>query len=255
MLEPLGAKQNELMAALPDLVYRRVLPRLEAVRLTPGQRLLQESDNAKHIYFPLDGIVSVGCTLSSGATMAVGAVGRDGMLGVAMMLGAESCPFASTVQCESTAVRMALDTFRKEIALGDEFRYVMMRYALALFARLGYAGVCARFHTLEQQLSRWLLSCLDLLPTATVPMTHEQISHVLGCRREGVTEAVGKLQDAGLIIAGRGSITVIDRPSLAARACECHGLIRQTYKRFSSPPTLSASGDSLSTRESSRSGS
>ncbi|WP_412851739.1 Crp/Fnr family transcriptional regulator [Ectothiorhodospira shaposhnikovii] len=228
---------NQLLAMLPDEDYRQLLPGLELVALPLGQVIYEPGIPMDHVYFPIDAIVSLLYVMEDGASAEIAVVGKDGVVGVALFMGGETTPSQAVVQSAGQAYRLGArrlkDAFRR---VGGRRQGVLhdllLRYAQALLTQMAQTAVCNRHHTLDQQLCRWLLLSLDRLPSNHLVMTQELIANMLGVRREGVTEAAGKLQRAGLIKYHRGHITVLDRAGLEARSCECYAVVKRECDRL-----------------------
>ena len=228
-------RQNHLLAALPWADYERLRPHLKPVALPLGRTIYGAADREKYLYFLGAGIVSrVGVT-ENGASAEFAVTGREGVIGVASFLGGESTPSRAVVLSAGYAYRLDADLLTDEFEHDGPLPHLLLRYTQALIAQTGQIAVCNRHHTLEQQLCRWILSCLDRLPSNELTMTHELIAEMLGVRRVGVTQAAGKLQAAGLIHYSRGHIVVLDRPRLEARVCECYAVVKREYDRLLRP--------------------
>ena len=225
-------RQNRLLAALPDAVYQRLRPGLEPVTLKLGEIIYETDTPLAHVYFPTDSIVSLLYVMKDGRSAEISLVGNEGLVGVALFMGGGTTPSRALVQSNGHAYRLPAKDLQEEFALGAELQHLLLRYTQALLTQMAQTAVCNRHHSVEKQLCRWLLLSLDRLPTNTLSMTQELIANMLGVRREGVTEAAGKLQDAGLILYGRGRITVVDRPGLEAQVCECYGVVRREFERL-----------------------
>jgi len=222
-------RQNRLLAALPPEDYERLLPDLEPVPLPLGWTLYGAGEQETDLYFLIEGIASRVYVTQSGASAAFAVTGNEGVIGVATFLGGESTPSQAVVLSAGYAFRLKADLLKSEFEYDGPLLHLLLRYTHALIAQTGQIAVCNRHHSVEQQLCRWILSCLDRLPSNELAMTQERIAAMLGVRREGVTEAAGKLQSAGLIHYHRGQIVVLDRPRLQARACECYTVVKRQY--------------------------
>lgn len=229
--------QNRLLAALPANESMRLLPQLELIELPLGCVLYESGIPMQYVYFPTDAIVSLIYVMESGAMTEIALVGNEGVVGVPLFMGGEATPSRGLVQSAGHAYRL------QGQALKDEFDRVggrrsgalhnlLLRYTQALMTQIAQTAVCNRHHSLEQKLCRWLLLTLDRLPANELIMTQEMIAHMLGVRREGVTESAGNLQKAGLIEYRRGHITVLDRAGLEARACECYAVVKREFDRL-----------------------
>ncbi len=225
-------RQNRLLAALPLEDYERLLPDLEPVSLPLGWTVHSAGDREKYLFFLTAGIVSKFYVTESGASTGFAVTGSEGVIGVASFMGGESTLSQAVVLSAGYAYRLGADLVKDEFKHGGPLPHLLLRYTHALMGQTGQIAVCNRHHSLEQQLCRWILSCLDRLPSNELTMTQEVISDMLGVRREGVTEAAGKLQKAGLIHYSRGRIAVRDRPQLEAKACECYAVVKREYSRL-----------------------
>ena len=225
-------RQNQLLAALPAVDYERLLAHLEFVTLPLGLVVFESGSKLRHLYFPASGIVSLLYAMESGASTEIAVIGNEGVVGIALFMGGESTPSRAVVQSAGHGYRLKAAVLRKEFKLGGPLQYLLLRYTQALIAQMTQTAVCNRHHTVDQQLCRWLLLSLDRLPSNKLAMTQELIANMLGVRREGVTEAAGKLQEAGLIHYTRGHITVLDRPKLEARVCECYAVVKKEMDRL-----------------------
>jgi CRP-like cAMP-binding protein len=224
--------QNHLLAALPAEVQQRLFPELERVNLPLGKVLYESGDALHHVYFPTDSIVSLLYVMESGASAEISVVGNDGLIGVALFMGGESTPSRAVVQSAGSAYRLLGQRLKDEFNRHGEMLLLMLRYTQALITQMAQTAVCNRHHTIDQQLCRWLLLSLDRLPGNQLTMTQELIANMLGVRREGVTDAAGKLQNHGVIEYSRGQITVLDRPGLEKLSCECYAVVRKETSRL-----------------------
>jgi CRP-like cAMP-binding protein len=225
-------QQNHLLAVLPTAESERLLPQLDLVPLPLGSALYESGDRLNHVYFPTSAIVSLLYELESGASAEIAVVGNEGIVGIALFMGGDTMPNRAVVQSEGHAYRLKGQALKEEFSRGAALQHLLLRYTLALLTQMAQTAVCNRHHTVDQQLCRWLLLSLDRLPANELTMTQELIANMLGVRREGVTEAAGKLQDAGLIQYSRGRITVLDRAGLEARVCECYEVVRKEFRRL-----------------------
>jgi CRP-like cAMP-binding protein len=224
--------RNLLLAALPAADYERLLPHLEPVALPLGRAVYEAGGRMRHVYFPTQGIVSLLYVMKDGASAEIAITGNDGLVGIALFMGGESTPSRAVVQSEGHAYRLRAELLKREFELGGALQHLLLRYTQALITQMAQTAVCNRHHTIEQQLCRWLLLSLDRLDSNELHMTQELIANMLGVRREGVTEAAGDLQDAGLIKYRRGRITVLDRPKLELRVCECYAVVKRESDRL-----------------------
>ncbi|WP_319560693.1 Crp/Fnr family transcriptional regulator [Marispirochaeta sp.] len=227
-----GPKQNGLLSVLPEEEYHRIVPQLQLVELPLGKVLYESGASLDWVYFPTDSIVSLLYVMENGASAEIAVVGYEGIVGIALFMGGETMPNRAVVQSAGKAYRLKAQTLTWEFNRGGEFQHILLRYTLALLTQMGQTAVCNRHHTVDQQLCRWLLLSLDRLPSNELSMTQELIANMLGVRREGVTEAAGKLQKAGLIEYHRGKITVINRPGLEKRVCECYQVVKDEFARL-----------------------
>jgi CRP-like cAMP-binding protein len=229
---PTNALGNKLLAVLPEQERSRLFPRLEPVDLPLGMALYESGDRLEHVYFPTTAIVSLLYIMEDGASAEIAVVGNEGIVGVALFMGGETMPSRAVVQSAGAGLRLAGNLLKKEFNRGEVLQHLLLRYTLAMLAQMAQTAVCNRHHTVDQQLCRWLLLSLDRLPANELSMTQELIANMLGVRREGVTEAAGKLQASGLITYSRGRIVVLDRLGLEKRVCECYEVVRKEFKRL-----------------------
>lgn len=227
--EPL---QNYLLSALPSVEYQRLLPDLERVELALGQVIYEPGGELRYVYFPTTSIVSLLYVMENGASAEIAVVGKDGLIGVALFMGGGSMPNRAVVQSAGHAYRMRAQRLMTEFNRYEVLLHLLLRYTQALITQMAQTAVCNRHHSVDQQLCRWLLLSLDRLPSNQLKMTQELIANMLGVRREGVTEAAGNLQQAGLIQYSRGQITVLDRVGLEARVCECYQVVKTESDRL-----------------------
>lgn len=232
MSEPHDPRQNHLLAALPPADLERLLPTLEWVQMPLGHVLYESGAQLRHVYFPSTSIVSLLYVMENGASAEIAVVGNDGVIGVALFMGGETMPNRAVVQSAGEGYRLTGQMLKQEFNRSGELQNLLLRYTQALLTQMAQTAVCNRHHSLDQQLCRWLLLSLDRLPANDLVMTQELIANMLGVRREGVTEAAGDLQRAGLIEYRRGHITVLDRPGLEARACECYLVVKKEFDRL-----------------------
>jgi len=225
-------RQNHLLAALPAADYERLLPHLEYVPLDLGLALYESGSPQGYVYFPIASIVSLLYVMEDGASAEIAVVGSEGLVGISLFMGGETTPSRAVVQSAGYGYRLRASVLKKEFGQAGELQHLLLRYTQALITQMAQTAVCNRHHALEQQLCRWLLLSLDRLPSNELIMTQELIANMLGVRREGVTEAAGHLQAAGLIHYSRGKITVLDRPKLEARVCECYAVVKHEYDRL-----------------------
>jgi CRP-like cAMP-binding protein len=224
--------QNDILAALPPEDYERVLPALEPVPLHSGWMVHGAGDPQNHLYFIAEGIITRMFVTENGESAGFAVAGKEGVIGIATFLGGTSTPNQALVTSPGYAYKLKADLLMHEFDEHFPLRHWLLRYTQALVSHAGQSAVCNRLHSIEQQLCRWILSCLDRLPSNELTMTQDLISKALGVRREGVTEAAGRLQKAGLIQYGRGKISVLDRPRMETQVCECYGVVKREYDRL-----------------------
>lgn len=229
---PCDPRQNHLLAALPADEYARLFPHLELVPMPLGDVLYEPGIQMRHVYFPTTSIVSLLCVMDDGASAEIAVVGNEGIVGVSLFMGGETTPSRAVVQSAGHAYRLQGPLLKDEFYLAGPMQRLLLRYTQALLTQMAQTAVCNRHHSLDQQLCRWLLLSLDRLPSNELIMTQELIANMLGVRREGVTEAAGNVQKAGLIEYHRGRITVLDRAGLEARACECYAVVKRECDRL-----------------------
>jgi CRP-like cAMP-binding protein len=223
---------NHILAALSCAARERLFPHLEFVELPLGKVLYESGDSLRSVYFPLDSIVSLLYVMEDGSSAEISVVGNEGMVGVSVFMGGESTPSRAVIQSSGVAYRLARERLKKEFNLHGDLLYLLLRYSQALITQMAQTAVCNRHHTIDQQLCRWLLMSLDRLPGNRLTMTQELIANMLGVRREGVTVAAGRLQEAGVIRYARGRIDVLDRPKLEALCCECYAVVKRETDRL-----------------------
>jgi CRP-like cAMP-binding protein len=225
-------RQNHLLAALPAADLARLQSHLKLVPLRLGEVIYEPDIQLRHLYFPTTALVSLLYIMADGASAEIAVVGSDGILGIALFMGGETTPSRAVVQGAGHAYRLAGDVLKTEFHRGGALQHLLLRYTQALLTQMAQTAVCNRHHTLDQQLCRWLLVSLDRVSGNELFMTQELIANMLGVRREGVTEAAGNLQTAGLIRYSRGHIIVTDRADLEARACECYAVVKKETDRL-----------------------
>jgi len=232
MPSPHDPRQNHLLAALPADEYARLLPDLEWVATPLGHVLYEPGVKMRHVYFPTTSIVSLLYVMEDGASAEIAVVGNEGVVGVSLFMGGESTTSRAVVQSDGHAYRLKAQLLKDEFFRAGPMQRLLLRYTQALLTQMAQTAVCNRHHSLDQQFCRWLLLSLDRLSSNELIMTQELIANMLGVRREGVTEAAGNVQRAGLITYNRGRITVLDRPGLEARACECYAVVKKEFDRL-----------------------
>ena len=228
----ISPKQNRLLAALPAADYKRLLPALEPISLPLGLVLYESGGTLGYVYFPTDSIVSLLYVMVDGASAEIAVTGCEGLVGISLFMGGDTTPSRAVVQSAGQGYRLDAGSLKKEFDNGGALQHLALRYTQALITQMAQTAVCNRHHSVEQQLCRWLLLSLDRLPSDELNMTQELIANMLGVRREGVTEAAGRLQAAGLIRYSRGHIEVLDRPMLEDRVCECYAVVKKEYDRL-----------------------
>jgi CRP-like cAMP-binding protein len=225
-------RTNHLLAALPDAEWQRWLSQLELVDMPLGEVLYESGSRMTHVYFPTTSIVSLLYVMEDGASAEIAVVGYEGIVGISLFMGGESTPSRAVVQSAGQGFRLKANLMMQEFNRAGPVLHVLLRYKQALITQMAQTAVCNRHHSLDQQLCRWLLLSLDRLPSSELVMTQELIANMLGVRREGVTEAAGHLQTAGLIRYRRGHVKVLDRDRLEQRACECYAVVKNEYDRL-----------------------
>ena len=227
-----NAKDNHLLAALPDAHFQALLPDLQFVAMPLGQVLYESGGSIAHAYFPTTSIVSLLYVMESGASAEISMVGNEGLVGVSLFMGGGSTPSRAVVQTAGHGFRLRSATVREHFEKAGALMQIFLRYTQALITQMSQTAACNRHHSLDQQLCRWLLLSLDRRRGPNLEMTQELIATMLGVRREGVTEAALKLQRAGLIRYARGKIEVLDRPGMEERSCECYKVVKKEYDRL-----------------------
>lgn len=222
--------RNHLLAALSPSEIGTLLPHLELVLMPLGEVVYESNSRIQHVYFPTDSIISLLSVLKNGASAEIAMIGHEGMLGISLCMGTQASEGEAVVQSEGHAYRLRAQVLLEEFNRFGRLHDLLLRYTRALITQMTQAAVCNRHHSLEQQLCRWLLISLDRRDSDTLRMTQELIANMLGVRREGVNEAAGKLQRAGLIRYSRGTIRVLDRPGLEQAVCECYSAVQEEYR-------------------------
>ncbi|MBU6994108.1 Crp/Fnr family transcriptional regulator [Ferrovum myxofaciens] len=225
-------RQNHLLAALPEEDYAYFSPFLEGVQMPLGEVLYESGMQMRHVYFPVDSIVSLLYVMEDGSSAEIAVVGNEGIVGVSLFVGGETTPSRAVVQSAGNAYRLKGQFLKNEFFRAGPMQHLLLRYTQALLTQMAQTAVCNRHHTLDQQFCRWLLLSLDRLPSNELIMTQELIAAMLGVRREGVTEAAGNVQKAGLIKYSRGHITILDRVGLEKRVCECYAVVKKEFDRL-----------------------
>jgi CRP-like cAMP-binding protein len=225
-------QQNHILDALPEPERDRLFPHLKFVALPLGKVLYESGDTLRHIYFPTDSIISLLYVLEDGGSAEIAVVGNEGAIGVALFMGGETTTNRAIVQSAGSAYMLAGTRLKEELGRHGQMLHILLRYTQALITQMAQTAVCNRHHSVDQQLCRWLLLSLDRLSSAELTMTQELIANMLGVRREGVTEAAGKLQKLGVITYQRGHISVLDRPRLEQLCCECYAVVKKETDRL-----------------------
>ncbi len=225
-------RHNHLLAALPPSDLARIEPGLEHVRMHLGEVLYEAGGHLQHVYFPMTSIVSLLYVMEDGSSAEIAVVGNEGILGISLFMGGETTPSRAVVQSEGHGYRLKSQLLKQEFSRFGPLMRLLLRYTQALITQMAQTAVCNRHHSVDQQLCRWLLLSLDRLVGTELMMTQELIANMLGVRREGVTEAAGKLRDAGIIEYSRGHIKVLDRSHLERRVCECYAVVKKEFDRL-----------------------
>ena len=228
----LDRSHNRLLAAIPANEWKRLSRHVEPVNLSLGQVLYESGLAMTHMYFPTTSIISLLYVMENGSSAEIAVVGNEGLVGVALFMGGESTPSRAVVQSAGQGLQIEAQIMKAEFNKAGQVMHLLLRYTQALITQMAQTAVCNRHHSLDQQLCRWLLLSLDRLQSTELVMTQELISNMLGVRREGVTEAALQLQAAGIIRYTRGKISVLDRPALERRTCECYAVVKKEYDRL-----------------------
>jgi CRP-like cAMP-binding protein len=232
MSSPHNPSQNHLLAALPTAEFERLAPHLELVPLPLGEVLYEPGGQLQHAYFPTTAIVSLHYVMETGASAETAGVGNEGVVGISLFMGGDTTPSSAVVQTAGHGYRLESRLLKDEFKRGGLMQHLMLRYTQALITQVTQTAVCNRHHSVEQQLCRWLLLTLDRVSTRELVMTQELVASMLGVRREGITEAAGKLKQAGLISYRRGHISVLERSGLETRVCECYAVVKKEIGRL-----------------------
>jgi CRP-like cAMP-binding protein len=232
LVKPDDPVENRLLAALPREEYERLRPHMEKVSFDLGEVVYESGEHLNHVYFPTTAIISLLYLMEDGSSAEMGLAGNEGVVGIALFMGGGTMPNRAVVQSAGGAVRLKAKALQAEFALGSKFQYLLLRYTQALITQISQTAVCNRLHSVEQQLARWLLLSHDRVEADELIMTQELIADMLGVRREGVTVAAGRLQDAGAISYVRGHIQILDRQKLEAIACECYRVVKDEFDRL-----------------------
>lgn len=232
MSSPHSPNQNHLLAALPAAEFELLAAHLELVPLLLGQILYEPGGKLQHAYFPTTAIVSLHYVMESGASAETAGVGNEGVVGIALFMGGNTTPSSAVVQTAGHGYRLEARLLKQEFNRAGLMQRLLLRYTQALITQMTQTSACNRHHSVEQQLCRWLLLTLDRIPSHELVMTQELVASMLGVRRESITEAVGKLQQAGFIRCRRGHITVLERTGLETRSCECYAVVKKEIARL-----------------------
>src|ERR1700676_3288548 len=224
--------QNHILAALPTAEFEPLAAHLELVPLALGEILYEPGGQLRHAYFPTTAIVSLHYVMESGASAETAGVGNEGLVGISLFMGGDTTPSSAVVQTAGHAYRLERRLLEQELNRGRVVQRLLLRYTQALITQMNQTAACIRHHSVEQQLCRWLLLTLDRLPSNELVMTQDLVASMLGVRREGITEAAGNLQRAGLIRYRRGHISVLGRPGLEAAVCECYAVVKKELVRL-----------------------
>lgn len=230
--QSLNPRKNQILAALPAIAYQRLLPQLELVPMPLGWTISQAGDHVKFLLFPISGIVSLIYSLEDGSSSETAIVGNEGMIGISIYMGGDSMPSSTEVQSAGFAYRLSRGAMKREFAIGGELQHLSLLYTQALICQTSLTAVCNQHHSLDQQLCRWLLMSIDRLQQDRVKITQSLIAKLLGACRESINQVAKSLQSSKLITYSRGNITVINRPQLEKRACECYAAVASEYARL-----------------------
>ncbi|MDT8446623.1 MAG: Crp/Fnr family transcriptional regulator [bacterium] len=230
--ENLSPTLNRLLATVPKGVQERIFKNLKLTPLPLGTVLYESGDTLDQVYFPINAIVSLLYVMENGSSAEIAIVGNEGLIGIAVFMGGETTPNRAICQSAGYAYCLPSQLLKQEFNLHTDLMVLVLRYTQALITQMAQTAVCNRHHSIDQQLCRWLLLSLDRLKSNQLVMTQELIANMLGVRREGVTEAAGKLQKLGVIEYVRGKITVLDRPKLEKLCCECYAVVKKETERL-----------------------
>lgn len=227
-----GARQNQLLSALPDGEYQHIRPYLERVRLAPGQVLWEAEEQNRYIYFPTTAMICLLYETESGQSIEVGVIGRQGLVGIATFMGEANLSNRVVVQRGGDAYRMKGADVMSAFSESGDFQDILMCFTQSLITQISQTAICNRLHSVDQQVCRWILMNNDHQQNAVFLVTHEQISNLLGVRRESVSLAMSHLEAAGVIRCARSKVTMLDRKGIEARACECYKVVKDQYDRM-----------------------
>lgn len=228
-------RQNHILAALPTASYERLLPNLEDIPLELGQVIYESGGQQGYLFFPTTGIVSLLYVMEDASSAEIAIVGYEGAVGIALFMGGETTPSRAVVQCAGRGYKLKAPLLKVEFDRGGAVQQLLLRYTQALMTQMSQTVVCNRYHAIDQQFCRWLLLSLDRLPANELAMTQGLIANMLGLRHDGMTDAIDHLQSAGMIHYKAGKITVLDRPKLEQRVCECYAVVKREYDRLLPP--------------------
>ena len=228
-------RKNRLLAALPSSEYEQMLPELELLPLPLGWAVYETGSKQSSVYFPTDSVVSLIYSVTSGNLAEVAVTGNDGIVGIPLIMGSDATLGQAVVRSAGFAYRLKSSVLKKGFEKGGPLQDMLLRYTQSLMTQISQTAVCNRHHNVEQRLCRWLLMSMDRLPSNQLTTTQELIARMLGVRREGVTEAAGRLQDEGMIRYSRGRVTILDRPKLERWVCECYAVVRSETDRLLAP--------------------
>jgi CRP-like cAMP-binding protein len=229
---PHSPNENHLLAALPTAEFERLAAHLELVPMALGEILYEPGEQMRHAYFPTTAIVSLHYVMESGASAETAGVGNEGVVGVSLFMGGDTTPSSAVVQTAGHGYRLESRLLKQEFVRAGLMQRLLLRYTQALITQMTQTAACNRHHSIEQQLCRWLLLTLDRVSTSELIMTQELVASMLGVRREGITEAAGNLQRAGVIRYRRGHIAVLERSGLETRVCECYATVKKELGRL-----------------------
>jgi CRP-like cAMP-binding protein len=223
---------NQLLAALPETEYQRLVDHLQPVNLISGEILLEANEPVQKIYFPQQAMISLVSIMMDGSTTEIGLIGNEGMIGLSAVLGGNFTTSRTIVQVSGSALQISADIVRREFQRGKKLQQLLLLYTQALLTQVSQSAACNRQHNIEERLARWLLSVQDCVLQNELPLTQEFIANMLGTRRSGVTVAAGILQQAGMIRYSRGRISILDQERLEETACECYRLVQNEFIRL-----------------------
>ena len=232
-------RENQILAALPQSDYERLLPELEFIPMPLGWTMSESGDHVNYLHFPTSGIVSLIYDLEDGSSSETALVGNEGMVGISIFMGGESMPSGTVVQSAGNSFRLSRKIMKKEFALGGQLQHLSLLYTQALIAQTAQTAVCNQHHTLDQKVCRWVLMSIDRMHEDNLVVTHQLIADLLGVRRESVTTVAGQLHKDGIVNYKRGHLIIVDRPKLEARVCECYATVKGEYDRLLPQPKVS----------------